>query len=232
MAIWTAFLLGLVGSLHCAGMCGPLALALPVTSPVFARFLSGRLLYNLGRIVTYATLGAVFGLLGQSFVVMGVQRWVSLAVGVVILFSLILSPRLFSRVQPAKFISVIKSPFLKLMRNRSLSALFGIGLLNGLLPCGLVYAACAAAMTSDTLLHGSEYMLAFGLGTIPMMLVITLMGQRLQFILRLKLQRLIPISLALIGALLVLRGLALGIPHFSPKLSVQADAVRQCCQGR
>ena len=232
MALWTAFLLGLVGSLHCAGMCGPLALALPVNSPVFARFLSGRLLYNLGRMVTYAALGAVFGLLGQSFVVMGVQRWVSLAVGIVILVSLILSPRFFSSVQPAKFISVIKSPFLKLMRNRSLSALFGIGLLNGLLPCGLVYAACAAAMTSDTLLHGSEYMLAFGLGTIPMMLVITLMGQRLQFILRFKLQRLIPVSLAVIGTLMVLRGMALGIPHFSPKLTVQADAVRQCCQGR
>jgi len=104
--------------------------------------------------------------------------------------------------------------------------------LNGLLPCGLVYAACAAAMTSDTLLHGSEYMLAFGLGTIPMMLVITLMGQRLQFILRFKLQRLIPVSLAVIGTLMVLRGMALGIPHFSPKLTVQADAVRQCCQGR
>jgi hypothetical protein len=65
-----------------------------------------------------------------------------------------------------------------------------------------------------------------------MMLAITLMGQRLQFILRYKLQRLIPISLAIIGALLVLRGMALGIPHFSPKLSVQADAVRQCCQGQ
>jgi hypothetical protein len=232
MAIWTAFLLGLVGSLHCAGMCGPLALALPINSPVFVRFLGGRLLYNLGRIVTYAALGAVFGLLGQSFVVMGAQRWVSLTVGIIILVSLILSPRFFSGVQPTRFINLIKSPFLKLMRHRGLGALFGIGLLNGLLPCGLVYTACAAAMTSDSLLHGSEYMLAFGLGTIPLMLVITLMGQRLQFILRFKLQRLIPVSLAIIGTLLVLRGMALGIPHFSPKLSVQADAVRQCCQGK
>jgi sulfite exporter TauE/SafE len=232
MALWTAFLLGLVGSLHCVGMCGPLALALPVNNPIFAQFLGGRLLYNLGRITTYAALGGLFGLLGKSFIVMGVQRWVSLSVGIVILVSLILSPRFRSGVQPAKFINLIKSPFLKLMRHRGLGALFGIGLLNGLLPCGLVYAACAAAMTSDTLLHGAEYMIAFGLGTIPMMLAITLMGQRLQFILRFKLQRLIPISLAIIGALLVLRGMALGIPHFSPKLSIQADAVRQCCQGR
>jgi sulfite exporter TauE/SafE len=232
MSIWTAFLLGLVGSLHCAGMCGPLALALPVNSPAFSRFFAGRLLYNLGRIITYAALGGAFGLLGQSFVVMGVQRWVSLAVGITILVSLILSPRFFSSVQPAKFINLIKSPFLKLMHNRGLGALFEIGLLNGLLPCGLVYAACATAMTSNTVVHGAEYMIAFGVGTIPMMLAITLMGKRLQFILRFKLQRLIPVSLAIIGLLLVLRGMALGIPHFSPKLSVQADAVRQCCQGQ
>jgi hypothetical protein len=216
MSLWTAFLLGLIGSLHCAGMCGPLALALPVNRPVFLPFLAGRLLYNAGRIVTYAALGALFGLLGQSL----------------FLISLIVAPGLFFRAQPLKFVNWIKTPFLKLMRHRGASALFGLGLLNGLLPCGLVYTACAAAISADSFRHSVEYMTAFGFGTIPLMLAITLLGQRLQFILRFKLQRLIPVSLALIGALLVLRGLALGIPHLSPILSVQADAVRQCCQGR
>jgi sulfite exporter TauE/SafE len=232
MSLWTAFLLGLIGSLHCAGMCGPLALALPVNRPVFLPFLAGRLLYNAGRIVTYAALGALFGLLGQSLFLIGFQRWVSLAAGLAILLSLIVAPGLFFRAQPLKFVNWIKTPFLKLMRHRGASALFGLGLLNGLLPCGLVYTACAAAISADSFRHSVEYMTAFGFGTIPLMLAITLLGQRLQFILRFKLQRLIPVSLALIGALLVLRGLALGIPHLSPILSVQADAVRQCCQGR
>ena len=232
MSVWTALLLGLIGSLHCAGMCGPLALALPVNSPAFARFLGGRMLYNFGRIVTYALLGALFGLLGQSLFLMGLQRWVSLTVGILLLASLILSPHYFSGGKTITFVNWLKNPFLKLMRQRGWGALFALGLVNGLLPCGLVYAACAAAMTLDTWANSVEYMTVFGLGTVPMMLAIALLGKRFQFILRFQLQRLIPVSLALVGLLLVLRGLALGIPHLSPVLSVQADAVRQCCQGR
>lgn len=77
MELWTAFLLGLVGSAHCAGMCGPLALALPATGNTRGTFLAGRLLYNAGRLVTYAALGAAFGLLGQTFALAGFQRWIS-----------------------------------------------------------------------------------------------------------------------------------------------------------
>src|SRR5579859_2061219 len=92
MAIWTAFLLGLAGSAHCAGMCGPLALALPSKNSTFVPLLVSRLAYNCGRILTYAALGALFGLLGKSFILMGVQRWVSLSIGIVILAGLFISP--------------------------------------------------------------------------------------------------------------------------------------------
>lgn len=216
MELWTAFLLGLVGSAHCAGMCGPLALALPATGNTRATFLAGRVLYNLGRLLTYAALGAVFGQLGQSFALAGFQRWISLAAGVVILLSLFASAR-FTLGQPTVVaVGWLKSAFSRLLKMRSLGSVFTLGLLNGLLPCGLVYAAAAAAATTGHILDGTLAMLAFGLGTVPMMLGFSLAGPRLHTLLRFKLQRLVPTSLAIVGGLLILRGLALGIPYLSP----------------
>ncbi len=216
MELWTAFLLGLVGSAHCAGMCGPLALALPATGNTRATFLAGRVLYNMGRLITYAALGAVFGLLGQSFALAGFQRWISLAAGVMILLSLFATSR-FTLGQPTvAAVSWLKSAFSRLLKMRSLGSVFTLGLLNGLLPCGLVYAAAAAAATTGHFLDGTLAMLAFGLGTVPMMLGFSLAGPRLHTLLRFKLQRLVPASLAIVGGLLILRGLALGIPYLSP----------------
>lgn len=228
MQIWTAFFLGFAGSAHCAGMCGPLALALPAGGDGRARFVAGRVLYNTGRILTYALMGALFGLLGQGFAIAGLQRWVSLVLGALILLGLFVSPRFAHAVPVTRAVSGLKSALGKLLQRRALGSLLGIGLLNGLLPCGLVYVACAGAATVGNLLHGVEYMFAFGLGTLPMMLAISLVGTKLQFALRFKLQRLIPISLALVGALLLLRGLALDIPYLSPKLPAQPGATG-CC---
>lgn len=228
MELWTAFLLGLVGSAHCAGMCGPLALALPPTGNTRAVFLAGRVAYNFGRIATYAALGALFGLLGQTFAIAGLQRWVSLAAGVIILLGLLATRRFTLSLPLNQFVSKLKSGFGILLQRRAVSAMFGVGLLNGLLPCGLVYVACAAATTTGGILKGVFYMFAFGLGTLPMMLALSVVGQKLHLTLRFKLQRLIPVSLAIVGGLLLMRGLALGIPYLSPKLPAQPDAA-QCC---
>jgi len=226
MELWTAFLLGLVGSAHCAGMCGPLALALPRSAR--ATFVLGRVLYNLGRVVTYMLMGAFFGLLGHGFALAGIQRWVSLALGVVILAGLFVSPRFANAVPVTGFVGWLKSTLGKSFQQRALTSLFSIGLLNGLLPCGLVYIACAGATSTESLMSGVDYMLAFGIGTLPMMLAISLVGVKLQFVLRLRLQRLIPVSLAIVGMLLLLRGMALGIPYVSPKLPAQ-PAAASCC---
>ena len=228
MQLWPAFLLGFLGSAHCAAMCGPLALALPGTGTTRAAFGAGRVAYNLGRIFTYSLLGALFGLLGRGFAVAGLQRWVSLVVGAAILLSLLTKKRLGLGVAPAKAIGWLKSSLGQLFRRRTLGALFAIGVLNGFLPCGLVYWACAAATTAGTVATGLGYMIAFGLGTVPMMLTLALAGQKLQVALRFKLARLIPISLALVGALLFLRGLALDIPYLSPKLAAPPGATG-CC---
>lgn len=222
MIFLTAIVLGLVGSLHCAGMCGPLALALPMTGNSRATFILGRLAYNTGRIVTYCTLGAISGLVGQTLALAGFQRWVSLAAGSAILVGLILSTRFSTSLPVARFVAWIKSGLGVMLRQRSLSSTFALGALNGLLPCGLVYAACAGAVAAGGFLSGAEYMAAFGLGTVPMMLGIGLVGQKLQFALRFKLQRLIPACLILVAAMLILRGLSLGIPYLSPDLAAGA----------
>ena len=222
--LWTAFILGLAGSLHCAGMCGPLALALPATGSGRVGYVTGRLAYNFGRITTYALLGVVFGLLGRSLSLIGIQRWLSIGAGCVILGGLIISTRAGLGTPMVKVVVWLKSSFGALLRRRTLASLGLMGLLNGLLPCGLVYAACAGATATGSLTSGAAYMAFFGLGTVPLMLGLGLSGKALPVSLRFKLQQLVPLSIAVVGGLLILRGLALGIPYLSPDLAAGACA--------
>ena len=99
---------------------------------------------------------------------------------------------------------------------RSYTSLFFIGMLNGLLPCGLVYMAIAGAIGCGEVLTGTLYMILFGLGTIPMLLGITLAGNMMSFTIRKRINKLIPILVVIVGILFILRGLSLGIPYLSP----------------
>lgn len=216
---WTAFVLGLVGSLHCAGMCGVLALALPATGRSNATYVAGRVAYNFGRVITYCILGVVFGLVGKTLVLAGIQRWMSIALGVALLAGLFASRRLvFWR--PVNFLlDAVKRRMSGLLKRRSLIASVSLGLMNGLLPCGLVYVACTGALASGGIVSGTFYMAAFGVGTIPLMLAIGISGKLIPLGLRLKLLKAIPVSVFLFASLLILRGMALGIPYVSPDLS-------------
>ncbi len=218
MELWTAFLLGLVGSLHCAGMCGPLALALPATGKTRASFILGRVAYNAGRVVTYCLLGTVFGLVGGTFAVAGIARWASIGAGAAILIGLFASSHRAPNALIVKAVAWLRSQLGFWLGQRTLTATFALGALNGLLPCGLVYVACAGAVAVGGLVSGMEYMLAFGLGTIPLMLGLGLAGRPIQLAFRLNLQRLIPLSVFAVGMLLILRGMSLGIPYVSPDL--------------
>jgi uncharacterized protein len=222
----TAFLLGLVGSLHCAGMCGPLALALPRAGNTASAYVLGRVAYNAGRIITYCLLGIIFGLMGYILLLAGLQRWVSIALGVALLLGLFASRRLALAQPVTAAVNRLKSSMSLLLRRRSLAGLAALGLLNGLLPCGLVYVACAGAAATGSTWASAAYMAAFGLGTVPMMLAISLSGRLVPAALRLKLVKAIPVSVVLLAALLILRGMSLGIPYVSPDLSGSSPS---CC---
>ena len=214
----TAFILGLVGSLHCAGMCGPLALALPAAGGRLS-FLSGRLAYNLGRIITYCFLGVVFGLVGRTLVLAGVQRWVSISLGLLLLVGLFSSRKLALWRPVIGLVERLKFRMANLLRQRSFVSRLILGVFNGFLPCGLVYVACAGAVATGSLGSAVEYMAGFGLGTVPMMLGIGLSGRLVPIGLRLQLRKAIPVSVFLLASLLILRGLGLGIPYLSPDLA-------------
>jgi sulfite exporter TauE/SafE len=225
MELWTAFMLGMVGSLHCAGMCGPLALALPPAGNTTASYFFGRVAYNLGRILTYCALGLVVGLIGKSLLLAGLQRWVSIALGVLLIAGLLGSRRLALWKPVTLLVDRLKAAMGSLLRQRSFLALTVLGLLNGLLPCGLVYVAAAGATVAGGVLESAQYMAAFGVGTVPMMLGISLSGNLVPISLRLKLRKAIPVAVFLLAALLILRGMSLGIPYISPNLS----AGGACC---
>ena len=233
MESWTALMLGLAGSLHCVGMCGPLALALPRPP---GSLLAGRILYNVGRTITYAAMGAVFGLLGQTLLVAGWQRGLSIAAGVLILAYLLstwLGRGRWSMESTAlRLVAPVQRALGRLLKHTSLGGLFTIGLLNGLLPCGLVYVALAGAAATGTALNGALFMAIFGLGTIPMMLAIALVGPSLYGRFRGRFQRVVPLALGGMALLLILRGLELGIPYVSPNLAAQVEdgAKPACCR--
>jgi len=229
MQLWTALLIGFAGSLHCAGMCGPLVLAMPAAPGRFGSHLAGKLAYNAGRIVTYATLGLLFGLFGQMLGLAGFQRWVSIAAGAAILLSLLALPLRNATTLIVRPVNTLKIALGKLLKARSLPAQFSFGALNGLLPCGLVYVACAAAAATGSMVGGLEYMTLFGLGTVPMMLGLGLAGRLLHRQFQFRLQKLVPVSLGIMASLLILRGLGLGIPYLSPQINSTAPAQSACC---
>jgi uncharacterized protein len=230
----SAILLGLVGSLHCAGMCGPLAIALPLQSTApgsgnkspGAAFLLGRLAYNGGRIITYCLLGVIFGSAGKTFLMAGFQRWLSIALGTMLLTGLFASRRLALWRPVSALVETLKHRMARLLRQRSFTALGMLGLLNGFLPCGLVYVAGAGATATGGIFSGAQYMALFGLGTVPMMLAISLSGKLVPFAWRLTMQKAIPVSVFLLASLLILRGMELGIPYVSPILSLSQPS---CC---
>jgi sulfite exporter TauE/SafE len=225
MEFLTAFLIGLAGSVHCAGMCGPLALAVPIGGNSSASFAAERLAYNLGRIFTYSLLGLLFGLAGQSLAMAGFQRWLSLGLGSALLLSLLASRRWGWSKPATVLVGRLKAALGFLLCRRSLLSVAAVGLLNGLLPCGLVYVAGAGAAATGHGLSGAAYMASFGAGTLPMMAAIGFSRKLVPISIRWKLQKAIPVSIFLVGTLLILRGLSLGIPYLSPDL-VHGSA---CC---
>jgi hypothetical protein len=224
MELLTAFILGLFGSFHCIGMCGPIALALPGAKLSNRSFYKGRLLYNLGRVITYSLLGALFGFLGNRIALFGFQQLVSIVLGVIVILIIILPHKLKSVLLPTAFINLynskLKSLFPPFFKKGSDYSLLSIGILNGFLPCGFVYIgiAGAIAVSSGGILNSVLFMTFFGIGTIPAMFSISLIGNIIKVNFKQKLLKLAPVFVLILGLIFVFRGLNLGIPYLSPKL--------------
>ena len=219
--IWTAFLLGFLGSFHCVGMCGPIALA--VAGGKGKSYVSNKILYNLGRSVTYAVLGLIVGSLGFSLSLAGIQQGFSIGMGLLILI-LALSYKGTSQFSNISFFSQLviqlKKALGKFLKAGEKAGFFATGLANGLLPCGMVYMALVAAMALQDPWLGAFYMFFFGIGTIPLLAALMWSGHLIPVSYRQTFQRAIPYLGVLIGILFVFRGLGLGIHGFSPDLQV------------
>lgn len=229
---FVAFTIGMLGSFHCVGMCGPLALSLPLNSHSFAAKFTGAILYNAGRIVTYSVFGLLFGLVGKTFALFGFQQWLSVSLGLLILFFIILPKRtkiLKKNNTVIRFLESLRSSLGNLFVNKNNTSLFSIGLLNGLLPCGLVYMAVAGSVATADVLSSIFFMVFFGLGTLPVMWSIAFFGNYIGVGIRQKIRRAYPYMMALMACLLILRGMGLGLPYLSPKMNVEKHVVQGCC---
>lgn len=229
-----ALVLGFAGSFHCIGMCGPIALALPVGRYSWAGRMSGILLYNLGRISTYSLLGGLFGMIGRGFSVMGLQQAFSIVLGVLIVAAVIFPSGFMSgverRVSDIPVLGTVKRSIQSLFRRPGPSSFYLIGVLNGLLPCGFVYMALPMAMAVGTAGQGAIFMAAFGAGTIPAMMAVSFSHGIFSTTFRSRVRQVMPVFMLLLGMLLIVRGLNLGIPYLSPEADSQGRVLHSCCQ--
>lgn len=225
----SALVMGFLGSFHCIGMCGPLALSLPVQHLSGWRRWLGILLYNMGRIATYATLGLLLGLISTQFTFFGWQQKISIALGIAMIGYLLytLVPgKTRGNMRQLPWQQTIVKMLGRLYGHKKLHALFFIGLLNGLLPCGMVYMALTASFALGSHTEGTMFMAAFGAGTLPAMAGIGYLGSIVSMNLRNKIRRAGPYLAGFMGLLLILRGLNLGIPYLSPEIKAQKVS---CC---
>lgn len=232
MTILGGLSVGILGSMHCIGMCGPIALAIPLHSKEGYSRLINILAYNIGRAFTYATLGAVIGLLGESIAFFGWQQKISIVSGLLILILLIKNKwSNFSISFLDKFLAKVKASMqIFLSPSTGIGGRFLLGMLNGLLPCGLVYVALTSAIAFTSVTQSSLYMFFFGLGTIPAMFSISFFQRPVMKFLKGKGRYVVNTFVFLMALLLIVRGLGLGIPYLSPKINVSTSHTTvDCC---
>jgi len=216
------FTLGTAGSLHCIGMCGPLSLALPTWHLSKSKKFISLLLYQFGRIITYSLLGLIFGLAGRGFYIAGIQQLFSIILGILVLIAAILyfiqrhSIRL--SFLNAFYHSVQRWIGKILKSNSGISGFLLLGIANGLLPCGIVYIALATTFSFIHLSQSISFMAMFGLGTLPAMMLVAYSSQFLKPSIKITFRKAIPYMIAVMGVILILRGLNLGILFLSPQI--------------
>ena len=216
----TGLVLGLLGSLHCIGMCGPIAFMLPLSRQDRLRQAGQLVLYHGGRMLAYGIIGLVFGLVGKGLYMFGFQQKLSIAVGVLMILLVAIPGKVFRGWKLARplyrITGRVQSSLGAKLKEGEPDAFLSIGFLNGFLPCGLVYMALVGAMAMASAPKGALYMVLFGLGTVPLMSVAALMGRYMKAQWLPAVRKWIPVFVVLVGVLFIMRGMGLGIPYISP----------------
>ncbi len=213
----TGLSIGFIGSMHCVGMCGPIALG--ILQP--GGKISSILLYNFGRSLSYSFMGLVLGLLGNQFALAGYQQILSIGSGLIILVLFFVSRWTDARIPWLVYWQKALRDILSGIMSKPKTNWFPfeIGLVNAWLPCGLVYLALLPALATGNAYSAAALMFAFGLGTIPLMVLLLAAGSILSIRIRQKINRIIPYLIVLTACVLILRGMGLGIPYLSPSTS-------------
>lgn len=221
-ALWiSALSIGFLGSAHCVAMCGPLALALPISRKNKWSSISGMILYHIGKLSMYALLGLLFGILGKSLELSGLQQRVSIIAGVLILIA-VLIPQLKHQNNAViaflyrTILNPVQAQMARLIKQNRSQALLLIGFFNGLLPCGLIYIALMGSLSTGDLFEGALFMFGFGLGTIPALASLQFAGQLTNSKIPAKIRSIFPILMIFAAIFFILRGSGLGIPFISP----------------
>ena len=229
LTVTMALLMGFTGSLHCAGMCGPIVWVLPFRTLKGGKKALAITVYHIGRISVYAFLAVVLFSFRSLFHPQW-QQYISIILGVILLVVGVLS------FLPGRFVSInmpwantVKKYLGYFIANPGIFTLFIAGILNGLLPCGLVYMALSASVTAKTALNAAGLMYVFGVGTLPMLITLTVMQNKIALLKLHNVRKLVPVIMLALGSLVVLRGMNLGIPYLSPKVIVVNNEVRSCC---
>ncbi len=229
LTLTMALVMGLTGSLHCAGMCGPIIWVMPFQRLGGFKKWLGLALYHFGRITVYALLGAVLYSFKSLFHPQ-VQQYISIALGAMLLVLGIMaffpSSRFTVRLPWTGFVQRRLGAF---MGHPSVFSLFITGMLNGLLPCGLVYMALSATVMAPTVYNAMLLMYTFGLGTVPMMVALTIIKDRTRIMHAVHFRKFVPVVMLFFGCLFVLRGMNLGIPYVSPKVTIEQNEVKASC---
>lgn len=224
--VLAALTLGLTTGFHCIGMCGPIALSLGLSKQQQTNFHLKNITYQLGRIFTYALLGALLGLVGEGFNLAGFQSYLTIFSGIVLIIMAIFSfgGNDFAAKIPFfnQFLLKVKLNLGKQLTKTGYSSRFLTGVLNGFLPCGMVYMALTASLAAGGVWQGALFMALFGLGTFPFMFLVVVFGNMINTATRTNILKIIPVLMLVLGTLFILRGLELGIPYISPpKASLQ-----------
>ena|SRR5690625_1768782 len=214
-----AFFMGLAGSLHCVMMCGPLMLAIPQNRESFWGRSWLELTYQLGRVLTYSLLGFFLAYIGSlGSLVKNGQQIISLLTGGILVVAGLMSwfnlrQKAFYKMQQRFLQPVFKAIGYWLHKP---GGHFFAGMLNGLLPCGMVYMALASALNAESAAGGAFFMMLFGLGTIPLLIVLTISASYGKQRIRLNFNKWLPGLFILMGVWFLLRGANLDISFLSP----------------